>query len=141
MLPEEYKNGRRFLIRAAHGRDLIGALRKFCIDRKVTTAVFTVTGTVSSYTIGTYDPKQQVYVTYSEEAALEIAACSGILMVDANPSVSANIVLADQQGKTVGGRLFSDTIVYCGEMDIQELVGKPGIRLYDQITGATLLKD
>ena len=38
-------------------------------------------------------------------------------------------------GKIIGGHLFSETILYAGEIDLQELTGKPLERAYDGTTG------
>lgn len=102
-------------------------------------ATFSVIGAVSSATIGAYDQKQQVYVTSKEEAPLEIVSCIGnVSLKDGKPFIHAHILLADEQGKTIGGHLFSETIIYAGEINLQELTGKPMERTYDNDTGLML---
>jgi len=102
-------------------------------------ATFSVIGAVSSVTIGAYDQKQQVYVTFTQEAHLEIVTCTGnVSSMDGEPAAHAHIVLGDLQGKTVGGHLFSETILYAGEIDLQELTGKPMERAHDDTTGLML---
>jgi hypothetical protein len=100
---------------------------------------FSVIGAVSSITIGAYDQKQKVYVTFHEKAPLEIVFCTGNISIkDDHPSIHAHIVLADEQGKTTGGHLFSDTIVFAGEIYIKELKGNPMKRAYEDKTGLML---
>jgi hypothetical protein len=60
--------------------------------------------------------------------------------VDENPVVHAHIVLGDLEGKTIGGHLFSETILYAGEIDLQELTGNPLKRAHDHTTGLMLWK-
>ena len=137
----EFTPGRRFVGRLPHGKDLIRSIEDFCKASSIQTATFSVIGAVSSATLGAYDQKQQVYATFTEEGPLEIVTCSGnISLVDEEPVVHAHIVLANLEGKTMGGHLFSETILYVGEIDLQELTGTPLERSYDDTTGLMLWK-
>lgn len=137
----EFKLGRRFLGRLPHGCDLIGSIQDFCQEFSIQTATFSVIGAVSSYTIGAYDQSQQVYVTAAKKVPLEILTCVGnISLMDKNSFVHAHIVLGDEQGKTTGGHLFSETIIFAGEIILQELAGAPLERTYDETTGLSLWK-
>jgi predicted DNA-binding protein with PD1-like motif len=137
----EFKSGRRFMGRLPHGEDLIKSIEAFCGETAVSMATFSAIGAVTSVTLGAYDQKQQVYVTYTKEAPLEIVNCTGnISLKDGNPMVHAHILLADMHGKTIGGHLFSETIIYAGEIDLLELAGKPLERAYDTTTGLMLWK-
>ena len=137
----EFKPGRRFVCRLPHGKDLITSIEDFCIELSIQMATFSIIGAVSSVTFGAYDQKQQVYVTVTEEAPLEIVNCIGnVSLKDGDPVVHAHIVLGDKQGKTIGGHLFSETILFVGEIDLQELTGKPLERVYDDTTGLMLWK-
>jgi len=139
LICSEFKLGRHFIGRLPHGKDLITSITDFCIESSVRMATFSVIGAVSSVTIGAYDQKQQVYVTFTQEAHLEIVTCTGnVSLMDGEPAVHAHIVLGDLQGKTVGGHLFSETILYAGEIDLQELTGKPMERAHDDTTGLML---
>ncbi|HUV50689.1 MAG TPA: PPC domain-containing DNA-binding protein [Anaerolineae bacterium] len=137
----EFQRGRIFAGCLPHGRDLILSVEEFCEDALIRMATFSVIGAVSSATIGTYDQKQQVYVTVKEEAPFEIVSCTGnVSLKDNKPFIHAHILLADEQGKTTGGHLFSETIIYAGEINLQELTGKPMERTYDNDTGLMLWK-
>lgn len=135
----EFKQGRIFTGRLPHGGDLINSIEEFCKKASIRMAAFSVIGAVSSATIGAYDQKQQVYVTFKEDVALEIVSCIGnVSLKDGKPFIHAHILLADEQGKTIGGHLFSETIIYAGEINLQELTGKPMERTYDNETGLML---
>ena len=137
----EFQQGRIFVGRLPHGEDLINSIEEFCKKALIQMATFSVIGAVSSATIGAYDQKQQVYVTSKEEAPLEIVSCIGnVSLKDGKPFIHAHILLADEQGKTIGGHLFSETIIYAGEINLQELTGKPMERTYDNNTGLMLWK-
>ena len=138
----EFELGCRFVGRLPHGKDLIASIEDFCIESSIQMATFSVIGTVSSATIGVYDQKQQVYVTFTENMPMEVITCVGnVSLKDQAPVIHAHIVLGDERGKIIGGHLFSETVLYAGEMDLQELVGKPLERLYDRTTGLFLWSD
>jgi len=135
----EFTSGRIFMGRLPQGKDLILSIEKFCMEASIQMATFSVIGAVSSITIGTYDQKQQVYVTSQEKAPLEIVVCTGNVSIkDEQPFIHAHIVLADEKGKIMGGHLFSDTIIFAGEIYLKELKGTPMERSYDESTGLML---
>jgi len=139
LICSEFTLGRRFVGRLPHGKDLITSIEGFCKASSIQMATFSVIGAVSSATLGAYDQKQQVYATFTQEEPLEVVTCTGnISLMDENPVVHAHIVLANLEGKTIAGHLFSETILYAGEIDLQELTGKPLKRAYDDTTGLML---
>jgi predicted DNA-binding protein with PD1-like motif len=139
LIYSEFKPGRRFVGRLPHGKDLIATIEEFCEAHSIQMATFAAIGAVSSVTIGAYDQKQQVYVTATQTEPLEILTCTGnVSLKDGNPFVHAHIVLGDTQGTLTGGHLFSETIIFAGEIDLQELSGKPLKRAYDDTTGLML---
>ena len=134
-----FEAGRCILSRLPHGKDLIRTLEGFCKQNSIQTAVFSVIGAVTSVTLGSYDQNQQVYVTYKKEEPLEIVNCTGnVSLKDGKVAVHAHAVLADMDGQTIGGHVFSDTVIYAGEMYIRELLGTPPEREYDETTGLPL---
>jgi predicted DNA-binding protein with PD1-like motif len=132
--------GRRFIGRLPAGSEVTDFIVGFCRRKEIGAAAFTLGGSVSCFTIGTYDPVQQVYVTETSEAARDIAACSGtVALKEGAPFVAARIVLSDERGRTSGGRLFAETRIFAGEIDLQELRGGPLRRTLDPHTGLFLL--
>ena len=135
----EFKPGRFFLGSLPYGKDLITSVEDFCKEASIRMAVFSVIGSVSSVTLGCYDQKQQVYVISNEEASFEIISCAGNVSIKkGSPFVQAHIVLSDEKDKIIGGHLFSKTIIFAGEINLQELKGKPLERAYDYKTGLML---
>jgi len=136
-----YERGRLLLGRLSHGRDIIPAVEHFCRDMSIQMATFSIIGAVSSVTLGGYDQKQQVYVTYREEGPFEIASCSGsVSLKDGQPFIQANMIIWDERGKIICGHLFSETIIFAGEVELQELIGNPLKREFDTTTGLFLWK-
>ena len=137
----EFQPGRCFTVRMPYGKDFITSLTQFCVDASIRMAWFSAIGAVSSATIGAYDQKQQVYITFKEERALEILSCAGnISLMDGKPFVHAHVTLSDEQGKTIGGHLFSETPIFACEVNIQELNAQPFERAHDSQTGLKLWK-
>jgi uncharacterized protein len=135
----QYNPGRIFLGRLPRGEDIIRAVEDFCQKNTIKLASFSVTGAVSLFTIGVFDQKQQVHVTSRHEFPSEIICCTGNITLHGKiPYVQAQIMLADQMGKTSGGRLFSDTLLFSGELQLIELLGPPASREYDQASGRML---
>ena len=137
----EFKLGRRFVGRLPHGKDLITSIEDFFKASSIKMATFSVIGAVSSATLGAYDQKQQVYATFTQEEPLEIVSCTGnVSLLDQDSIVHAHIILGNLEGKTLGGHVFSETIIYAAEIDLQELTGNSLKRVYDDTTGLMLWK-
>jgi predicted DNA-binding protein with PD1-like motif len=134
----EFETGRHFLARIASA-DLLEAVAEFCRRRAILAATFRIAGAVSRFTIGVYDPTQQVYVTHAEESPREVVACSGTVSArNGDPVPAAHIVLADANGRVTGGKLFSETRAIWAELVLRELIGPPPTRRYDGKTGLEL---
>ena len=122
----EYRPGRVLMGNLPPGTDILASVAAMCRAASVRAAAFTVDGVVSSFTIGTFDPGQQVYVTARVSSPGEIVSCSGSLFSrNEKIEASARIVLADDQGAVTGGRLFSETLIFSGEVRIHEWIGPP----------------
>jgi predicted DNA-binding protein with PD1-like motif len=137
----EFNRGRCLLGRLPHGKDLVAAVEDFCADHSLEMAVFSIIGAVTSATLGAYDQKQQVYVTAQKREPLEIVHCTGnVSLKNGKPTVHAHGVFSDINCQTIGGHVFSETVVFAGEIYIQELLGTPMARTYEEQTGLFLWK-
>ncbi len=134
----QYSVGRVFIGRMPRGKDIIHVVKDFCGCHEVIMAAFFVSGAVSSFTIGTFDQKQQVYVTSRYDNPGEIVGCTGSVLYNEKYHVHAQIILADESGRTSGGHLFSETLIYAGEMHLFELLGPAAARKYDPLSGRML---
>jgi len=134
-----YRPGRRFLVALPAGQDLIAGLEAVCARNSVETAVFSIIGAASVLTIGTYDQQQQVFVTRRKEGFFEIVGCTGTISHTTQGSqFNGRIMAADLDGLVWGGTLLSETRLFAGELDLQELLGAPLPRTYDHATGLML---
>jgi predicted DNA-binding protein with PD1-like motif len=134
-----YQPGRHFLGRLTGHEDLIQAITDLGVQEQIATASVSITGRVSRLTVGTYDPNQQVYITRTEERAMEIVSCRGLLTTEGErPFFHAHILLADVNA-VVGGRLFSETLAADAECVVNELRGPAALRTYDSRIGQLAL--
>jgi uncharacterized protein len=132
----EYQLGRLLLGTLPPGEDLITSVIAFCRNTGIEMATFTISGVLSSVTHGIYDPTQQVYVNQSEATSFEIISCTGNVSPKKNELfVYAKVLLGDINGRMLGGRLFSESIVFTADIELQELLGNPRPRLFDKKTG------
>jgi predicted DNA-binding protein with PD1-like motif len=137
----EFMAGRCLLGRLPHGKDLVAGVEEFCVDHCLEAAMFSIIGAVTSATLGAYDQKQQVYVTLQKREPLEIVHCTGnVSLKNGKPTVHAHGVFADIHCQTIGGHVFSETVVFAGEIYMQELLGTSMARIYDEQTGLFLWK-
>ena len=125
--------------RLTHGADVLTAVEAFCVENGVDTAIFTMIGALTCVTLGTYDQNQQVYVTFKKEGPLEIVHCTGnVSYKEDKKLVHAHAVMATEDGHTLGGHLFSESLIFAGEIFLRELVGPRLNREYDEQTGLWL---
>ena len=135
----DYQTGRRFLGRLTGDEDLIQAVTSLGVEEQIATAAVTITGRVTRLTVGTFDPRQQVYVTRTEQRPMEIVACQGLLSTaGSRPFFHAHIVLANEN-TIIGGRLFPETLAAEAECVVEELCGPPTDRFLDARTGQLVL--
>ena len=128
--------GRQIMAALPIGTDLISAIEALCRSNNIGQARFSVIGAVSSVTLGTYDQTQQVFVTATEQRPYEMIYCRGdIFPQGERPCVFAKICLADELGRTTGGHLFSETIIYHAEIDLIEIKAPLMERSHDSTTG------
>jgi hypothetical protein len=131
----EITAGRRIVGRLPRGKDLIASIEQLAQERSIRRAEFSVTGAVSKATLGTYDQTQQVFVTFSREESLDILSCAGTITTrEETPLCRAHIVLGGEAGKITGGRLFTGTILFEGEIHLLEQFGGPPAREPDEST-------
>ena len=128
--------GNRFMGRLPDGRDLLEAVESICRSQAIEAAVFRLNGTVTGLTVGSYDTTQQVWVTVRVDGPHEIVTCTGdVCRQGGDLKASARILAADTHGGLHGGRLFSETIVFAVEIDMEVVDGHMPNRIYDTATG------
>lgn len=117
---------RRYLGRLIAGGEIVEHLARFCRQKKIAAARFSLSGTVSTYTIGSFDETQRVWVTHRQASAATIASAYGTILPrsdDGTLFVQAQALFSDASGQLEGGRLFPPTIAHQIEFELQVLSG------------------
>lgn len=141
MKAREYKSGRVFAGRLQHNSDLLQDILDFASREGIKAAFFSALGAVQKVTLAYYhqDAKKYEDITFNEH--LEVVACFGNISVkDGQPHIHAHGVFTDKKGKSIGGHIQPGTIIFAGEIFLQEIVGEPLNREYDEVTGLFLWK-
>ena len=135
----EYLPGRHIIGQLPHGEDLITALMSLAEKAAVSTALFSIVGSVSMATYGVFDQAQQVYITDQRETSFDMVSCSGSLCRQLNETaVHVHAVIIDNDGRATGGRIFSPTRIFAAEVALTELKRPQLLREYDPTTGLML---
>jgi predicted DNA-binding protein with PD1-like motif len=138
LLDKNFKRGRSLLIRLDHGSDIIAEITKVAEDLEIETGVLSAIGALSSAELGNYDQVKHEYGKMQVEEPVELVSCSGNVSIrDGQPFVHAHAVLADRDGKVLGGHLMKGC-VFAAEVYLQELLGGSLVRVHDPTTGLKL---
>jgi len=134
-----YEIKRHFLARMPKDQDILQTIEQFCTTENIHMATFSLIGAVSKVTYGYYDQRLKQYVSFTKEGSFEIVQCTGnVSLLNGSPFVHAHILVADHLGRTTGGHLFSETLVFAGEIELKELIGDIQKREQDVETGLNL---
>ncbi len=141
MKAHEYKSGRVFAGRLQHNADLLEDVLDFAGKEGTKVAFFSALGAVQKVTLAYYHQKEKKYQDLSFNEHMEIISCFGnISAKDGRPHIHAHGVFADKKGKTVAGHIQPGTIIFAGEILLQELIGETLNREHDEVTGLFLWK-
>jgi len=128
-----------YLGRMPKDKDILNTIVHICQDKNIKMATFSLIGAVSKVTYGYYDQKIKQYISFTKEGSFEILQCTGnVSQVSGSPFVHGHIMLSDHLGRTTGGHLFSDTLIFAGEIEIKVLKGDIQKREKDLETGLNL---
>ena len=129
---------RNFIVRVKHDSDIITFLNNMAKEHGITTATFTMIGTLKWAKLGFYDQVKHEYLENLLSTPQEIATCVGnISMKEGKICVHAHAVLADRKGNTKGGHLLEGK-VFAVEVHLFEFIGKKIVRENDAVTGLSL---
>ncbi len=137
---EEFEPTKVELISVDHDADLVEFLTNFCKEKKIKAGTFTAIGALKEVELGFYDQKEHEYGSKFIDRPCEIASCTGnISLKDGEPFVHAHTVVADENGKVLGGHL-GESKVFASEVNLKILEGPELKREHDEITDLSLWK-
>lgn len=132
----EAKPGRVLAFRLAYGCDLLKALQAIVEENDIRFGWLHFLGGVQKARVAYYLQDRKEFVTLSLEEPMEILAGLGnVSLKEGKPFVHAHVTFMDKEGKAWGGHLLEGTVVFAGEVFIQELL-LPALpeRVHDEVT-------
>ncbi|KXA95825.1 hypothetical protein AKJ65_00490 [candidate division MSBL1 archaeon SCGC-AAA259E19] len=131
----------KFVIaRAEHGEDLIRFIERVAEKRDIKAGTFTAIGALKKATLGFYNQNSHEYQELKIDRPREMVSCIGnISLKEGKPFVHAHVVLADDNGQTIGGHLVEGT-VFASEIHLKILEGPKLERKHDEKTDLSLWK-
>ncbi|MDN5345337.1 MAG: uncharacterized protein PWQ18_1451 [Clostridia bacterium] len=136
----EGRSGRQLAYRLVHGCDLLEALQGIVEEDDIRFGSINFLGAVQKGRVGYYLQDEKRYITLELDQGMEILSGVGnVSLKEGKPFVHAHVTFLDKEGKVHGGHLLPGTIVFAGEVFIEEIeLPAPPERVYDPVTALTL---
>ena len=137
----ELKTGRTWLIRLETGEPLYEQILEAGTALGIEAATFAALGAVRNATLRSYDQDAKKYDDFEVEGHLELLSGVGnFSLKDGKPFVHCHVTVGTADGRAFGGHLHEEkpTIVFAAELWLQELLGDPPVRLFDERCGLAL---
>jgi len=141
---KEYSIEKTFAYGLPHDSDLLEVLNKFCLDNDIRNGFISVVGSTKTVKLSFYRQDIRKYIDienkeFSNDQPLEIVSASGNVSIrDGKPFVHLHVIVADGDGKCIGGHLIKGTTIFAGEAIIQKFSGEDLVRSFDKTTSLWL---
>jgi len=137
----EFAGGRRVVARLPHGGDLLAEIAAVADEHGMARAELRAIGALSKARLAFYDQETKAYGEFDVDGAVELVGLlDNVSRRDGATAVHAHAhaTLADHDGACIGGHVAPGCRIFAGELILQELVGEPLERGYDEVTGLPL---
>ena len=135
----EYSRGRRVVARLPHGGDLLAEIAAVADAHGMRAAELRAIGALQTARLSFYDQESHEYGEFAVEAPVELVGLLGnVSRRDGATAVHAHATLAGHDGACIGGHVAPGCVIFACELVLQELVGEPLEREFDEATGLPL---
>lgn len=135
----EFARGRRVVARLTHGGDLLEEIAAVADAHGMQAAELRAIGALQRARLAFYDQAAHEYGEFAVDAPVELVALLGnVSRRDGATAVHAHATLAGHDGVCIGGHVAPGCILFACELILQELVGEPLEREFDEVTGLPL---
>lgn len=135
----EFTRGRRVVARLPHGGDLLEEIAAVADRHGMRAAELRAIGALQTARLSYYDQTAREYREFAVDRPVEVVSLLGTVSLrDGSTMVHAHAALAGADGACVGGHVAPGCVVFACELVLQELVGEPLEREYDEVTGLPL---
>jgi predicted DNA-binding protein with PD1-like motif len=119
--------------------EAVEGLRRFAESEKLAASQFTAIGAFRSAVLGYFDWERKDYKRIPVDAQVEVVSLLGdVATKDGKPAIHAHVVLADSEGKALGGHLLEGHVRPTLEVVLTESPAELK-RVMDQETGLALI--
>ena len=134
-----FTRGRRVVARLPHGGDLLEEIAAVAEGEGMLMAELRGIGALQRARLAFYDQAEQRYGEFAIEDPVELVSLMGtVTRRDGAPAVHAHATLAGHDGACKGGHVAAGCAVFACELVLQELIGEPLEREFDEQTGLPL---
>ena len=110
------KDGDSYIIYLEQGESIMAKLTQFCKDHRITNGQISGIGAIKEIELGTYDLKNQEYITHKIHDIWELTSYqANIQLKDEEPFIHAHINISDNDLTVKGGHLFEAKVAVVGE--------------------------
>ena len=135
----EFARGRRVVARLPHGGDLLEEIAAVADAHGMQAAELRAIGALQTARLAFYDQTSHEYGEFAVDAPVELVGLLGnVSRRDGATAVHAHATLAGHDGGCVGGHVAPGCVIFACELILQELVGEPLEREFDEVTGLPL---
>ena len=135
----EFARGRRVVARLPHGGDLLEEIAAVADAHGMRAAELRAIGALQTARLAFYDQASHEYGEFAVDAPVELVGLLGnVSRRDGATAVHAHATLAGHDGSCVGGHVAPGCVIFACELVLQELVGEPLEREFDEVTGLPL---
>ena len=135
----EYARGRRVVARLPHGGDLLEEIGAVADGYGMRAAELRAIGALQTARLAFYDQESHEYGEFAVDAPVELVGLLGnVSRRDGATAVHAHATLAGHDGACIGGHVAPGCVIFACELILQELVGEPLEREFDEVTGLPL---
>jgi predicted DNA-binding protein with PD1-like motif len=135
----EFARGRRVVARLPHGGDLLEEIAAVADAHGMPAAELRAIGALQTARLAFYDQTAHEYGEFAVDAPVEIVGLLGnVSRRDGATAVHAHATLAGHDGACIGGHVAPGCLIFACELVVQELVGEPLQREFDEVTGLPL---
>ncbi|MCK9579812.1 MAG: DNA-binding protein [Methanoregula sp.] len=129
------KSGPYFILRIDRGEEIVGTLKAFCTDQKISLGTVQGIGAATTIEIGLFETATKEYHTTTLSGDHEITSLVGnITTMDGKPYLHLHITLTDATYLAFGGHLTSAVVSGTCEIFIQTIDDSLG-RTFDAGVG------
>lgn len=129
----EFEIGKTHLLKLDPGDDILESITGFAQERGIQAGWINFLGAVQRASLRYYDQDAREYLDFTLDRHLEVLSGVGnISLLDGKPFVHIHAAFGDEEGAAYGGHINTGCVAFLIEVRIDELIGDPPVRQFDE---------